>query len=136
MKRLIVLLVSQLFVTPAFADFDSDMKSIKEGIKEITRQRDEAIMQRDYWANRDCQDKYVMRFPQWDNTSGTSDKATVLQIEEGADSKTEYTVITSSSPGISICILKVGDECILKYDGISQTFIASRTLNVSVKAPK
>lgn len=122
-----------LVATPAFADNLEDLQRINKSIDEIARQRDEAIAQRDYWANRDCQDQHVMRFPQSKDIKIDPSKTTVLQIQENADSKTEYTVVDSAPPGISICILRVGGECVLNYDGGSKSLIASIPLNIKVE---
>lgn len=39
---------------PALADFKEDMAAIGESIKTLTRQRDEAIRDREYWVSRAC----------------------------------------------------------------------------------
>lgn len=131
--RIVSFVVALTFVSPALGtELTGQFKDILDTVKEIARQRDEAIAQRDYWANRDCQDQYVMRFPQSKDVAINPDKAMVLQINEGADSKTQYTVVDSNVSSISICLLKVKDECILKYNGETSALEATRPLKVSV----
>lgn len=47
-------------------------------------------------------------------------------------------VVHIDNPDQTVCILRIGDECILKYDGEVQAFIASRpwVLNVEARAKK
>lgn len=127
-----IIAVMSCCVPPAFADVHEDMQKILESAKEIARQRDEAIKQRDYWASRDCRDQYVMRFPERGSNPIDTTKAMVLSIEEGASAKTLYTMAHIAPPGVSLCLLEIGNECVLKYDAETQSFIATRPWNVRV----
>lgn len=98
-------------------------------IKAIARQRDKAIEERDYWAkyaDRKCRDFKAMEIDE------KTDSAVILQVT-GAKPDAKFTMVELDNPDRSVCVVKIGDECVFSYDGQSHSFMFTRPLDVKVK---
>lgn len=110
---------------PAIADFKEDMAAIVESIKTLTRQRDEAIRDREYWASRACPDY---------SSAGAPDHTIAFKIFKDASPKATYTLADIDNPDTSVCLLRIAGECVLGYDGKTHAIVATRTISAAVKS--
>lgn len=116
---------------PALADFKEDMAAIGESIKTLTRQRDEAIRDREYWASRAC--------PIYTSSAYSSNPDLVIAFKipyREANTKSSYTLADIDNPDTGVCLLRIAGECVLGYDSKTHAIVATRRIRTVVEGRK